>query len=167
LSSTIWEAFQRATKVGDALVAGHAGRQPGGSSRREMDERQRDEALRGDLAIGEAVDGDGVAGIVLALAGGIGERGHAGVDKAAVAAEGQAGEERLLGVEVGASVREVGEHAGFGIEDRERLIVVGLVGSVAGIHGDHIAAAGRDGHGHGQTVQPLGMAGNDPDQLFA
>jgi len=85
----------------------------------------------------------------------------------AILAEGEAGVERLFGVDEGAAVGEVFDLSRQRVFDGERLLVVRLDGPITRVDRDHVATIGRDGHGHGQVVELLGMAGDFADQLFA
>jgi hypothetical protein len=85
----------------------------------------------------------------------------------AVAAEGQTGIERLVGLQHRAVVREIGERSGLRVQHSKRLLILRFKGAISGVHRDHVAAVGRDGHGDGQAVKPLRMPRNFADQLLA
>ena len=126
-----------------ALVAVGSGGQAGLSSLRERLDRQRNQPLRRDLSRREAVNRDAAAYGSLAVALGIGHRSHTGVEVAAVAAEGKARVERLLGdVRQCAVVGKVGERSSLGVQNRERLVVLRFECPVAGVHRHHVAAIG-------------------------
>jgi hypothetical protein len=153
---------------GNPLVAGRILRQLRHAARPQLLHGQMHEALGRDLSIAEAVDYDAAAGVAFLGAGRIGERAHAGVDVRAVAAEGQARVERLLGGALGgALVGKIGECAGLRVEHRKRLVIIRLPGAIAVIHRDHVPAVRRDGHGNGQAVEALRMAGDGADQGLA
>ena len=153
--------------VWHALVARLFAKQARHSSRSELLKRQTNHALWRDLSLGEAIDQNAAAGRIFAVAEGVSERGHTGVDAAAVAAERQAGVKRLMGFHHRARVREVGERAGLSVQHSQRLLILRFKSAVACVHRDHVAAIWRNCHGDGQAVQPLRMPRNLANQLLA
>src|ERR1035437_9398103 len=66
-----------------------------------------------------------------------------------------------------AVVWKIGQRTRLRIEDGERLIVLRLECAIAGIHRDYITLVRRNSHRNRQAVQPLRMARNFADDLFA
>src|SRR5581483_3632225 len=85
----------------------------------------------------------------------------------AIAAERQAGVERLLGADRRARVRKIGDGIRSGVQHRKRLFIMRLEGPVTCVYRYHVAAIGRDSHRERQSVDLLRIPRNFAEELFA
>ena len=131
--------------------------------------RNRQEAFRCEAAGGKTVDCDAVADIafVFIRALRIGKRSYAGIDVAAIRAEGEAAEISLMSFLSEACVREVGELVAFEIQNGNGLPEVRFAHAIAGIQNGDVAPVRTAGHGDGQRVSPLRRARQRQQKLLA
>jgi hypothetical protein len=136
-------------------------------ARRQALHRKMNQPVGRNFAVIERVDRDPAAHRVAVVAVRIGQRGHARIQVASVAAESEAGIEGLLGAQRRARVRKIAQRIFLRVENRKRLLVLRLEGAKARVHRHHVTAVGRDGHGEGQAVDAPRIAGNLANKLLA
>ena len=127
------------------------------------------QALGRDLPSDEAVDRDSTACVGFAVAFRIGERRHAGVDVAAIAAKCEAQEpSRLVRMQTSACIWKIGKRARRCVENGKRLLVLRLEGSIACVRRYNVAAVGKKTAIEiGRLLMRFRMAGSFSNQLLA
>ena len=121
--------------------------------------RERKKFFRRDVAAVEGVDSDAVTRVSRFLAERVGEARHRSVEAVAVEAESKSEEICLVRIVAQAIVREIRDVVGLQIENGERLLLAGRVGTVSAMKEDSEFLVGRQYSVGGKVVDWPGMAG--------